>query len=128
MRKMLILFLSLGLLSQGCVTGRSNAGHPVTEIPTVGQEDDAIPVAETQTGLFAVVSDEAAELLCLKPETIGELETAQIECYKDLDLCGADLDGCRREMEVVKGSKWSRFQNYLTFLTVGALVGALAAD
>jgi len=85
-------------------------------------------VAETEAGIFTVVSDGSATLLCLKPETIGELETAQIECYKDLDLCGADLDGCRREMEVVKGNKWSRFQNYLTFLAIGGLLGAWAAN
>jgi len=85
-------------------------------------------MAETQAGLFTVVPDGSATLLCLKPETIGELEAAQIECYKDLDICGADLDGCRREMEVIKGNKWSRWQNYVTFFALGGLVAAWAAN
>lgn len=120
----LLTFLLLGLLGTGCSAGRRIKGTEEPS-PLAGK---SIPVAEKAEGIYEVVAEMEAELLCIPPEEISIVATNFAEIEGDLEICSINLFGLKQELEIVKGSKWAKIQNYLTFLAIGGLLGAWAAN
>ncbi len=94
-------------------------------MPSLG---GSIPVAAAESGCFAVVEPVEAELLCIPPGEIGEVAAYVAELEGGLAVCGAELEGCRREIEIRKTPLSTKLMRWTLLLGGGAIVGYAVAD
>ncbi len=94
-------------------------------MPSLG---GSIPVAATENGCFAVVEPVEAELLCIPPGEIGEVAAYVASLEGGLEVCGAELEGCRREIEIRKTPLSTKLMRWTLLLGGGVIVGYAVAD
>ena len=126
MRKVLIPFLLLSLLGFGC-SAKRGAGIVTDDLPPP-RVVETIAVAEREDGCFEVVEAVDGELLCLAPEQIGQVTALVVNLEADLGVCGAELQGCKSEVEIRKGSFTTKIQRWLLLFGGGLVTGLVLAD
>lgn len=90
--------------------------------------DGSIPVAEAQDGCFQVVEPVEAELLCIPPAEIGEVAGYVASLEGGLEVCGAELAGCRREIEIRKTPLSTKLMRWTLLIGGGLVAGLVIAD
>ena len=88
----------------------------------------SIPVAEKANGCFEVVEPVEAELLCIPPGEIGEVAAYVAELEGGLEVCGAELEGCRREIEIRKTPLSMKLMRWTLLVGGGLVAGLVIAD
>ncbi len=85
---------------------------------------DTVHLGELQA--FHFCPGAVADLICQDPEEARDLLMAFGEIEGDLGVCGAELEGCRMEIEIRKKGKLRKYGWLLAAFAGGYIVADLA--